>query len=116
MWILSKRILRGFWSQPNQADAEALLRAWYKLVEAANWTCFADLRALFASADQVGNCVVFDIGNNRYRLIARINYRSHRVFVLRVMTHGEYDEQKWIETCGCRKPPPRPKARRPRRR
>ena len=34
--------------------------------------------------------VVFDIGNNRYRLIGRVFY-PHKHYVLRVMDHEEYD-------------------------
>jgi mRNA-degrading endonuclease HigB of HigAB toxin-antitoxin module len=38
-------------------------------------------------SDQVGNCVVFDVGNNRYRLIGRVKYEQHIVYVLKVMDH-----------------------------
>jgi mRNA interferase HigB len=59
------------------------------------------------SADQVGNCVVFDAGNNRYRIIARIKYKQGKLFVLDVMDHAEYDKQKWVDDCGCRRPAPK---------
>jgi len=38
---------------------------------------------------------------HRYRLIARVLYRSHKVYVLRVMTHAEYDRVDWPTQCGC---------------
>ena len=74
------------------------------------------LRQTFGSADQVGNCVVFDVGNNRYRLIGRvkygtINYRAGMIFILKVMDHQEYDNKLWIEQCGCRSHPPTSRAR-----
>jgi len=28
------------------------------------------------------------------------------VFILKVMTHREYDDGKWKEECGCHEPPP----------
>jgi hypothetical protein len=34
----------------------------------AAWSNFASLKQSSSGADQVGNCVVFDLGNNRYRL------------------------------------------------
>jgi mRNA interferase HigB len=61
-------------------------------------------------------------GGNKYRLISRIRYATQKVFVLKAMTHGEYDDGKWKGECGCFEPPPPPKkkksapAKRPTRR
>jgi len=35
---------------------------------------------------------VFNIANNKYRLIARVNYESRNVFVLHILTHKSYDK------------------------
>jgi hypothetical protein len=51
--------------------------------------------------------VVFDVGNNRFRLIGRVNYRYGIVYVLKVMDHREYDKNLWVDSCGCHKPPPK---------
>jgi mRNA interferase HigB len=40
---------------------------------------------------------VFDVGGNKYRLIAALHYDYARAFVLRVMTHREYDKARWKE-------------------
>ncbi|MGL5095108.1 MAG: type II toxin-antitoxin system HigB family toxin, partial [Planctomycetia bacterium] len=71
------------------------------------WRSWSDVKAEFGSASLVGNCVVFNIGGNKYRLATRILYRSRKVFVLRVMTHAEYDEKSWKAECGCFEPPPK---------
>jgi len=85
---------------------------WYKLSKNAVWNNFSDLKQTYGSADLVGNCIVFDVGNNRFRLIARLNYRRGIIYVLKVMDHREYDRKRWIDDCGCRNPPPRnPRAR-----
>ena len=109
MRILSKRRLREFWEagKKDAKIAERDLAAWYKPAKNAEWRNFAELKQTFGSADQVGNCVVFDVGNNRYRLIGRINYAKGIVYVLRVLDHAEYDKNRWIEACGCHKPPPK---------
>jgi mRNA interferase HigB len=71
--------------------------AWYRTAKKANWQNIAELRVVYPSADLVGRFVVFNIGGNKYRLIARIVYRSQTLFVVAVMTHEEYDLGKWKE-------------------
>ena len=109
--IISRRRLREFWQRRRHdaAIAERDLSVWHKAARSAQWANFGQLRQTFGVADQVGNCIVFDVGNNRFRLIGRINYRRGIIYVLRVMDHDEYDKQSWVEECGCdRPPPPRP--------
>ena len=109
--MISRRRLREFWeSRRHDAKiAERDLSTWYKLAKNAGWDSFGTLKQTFGSADQVGNCVVFDVGNNRFRLIGRVNYRRGIVYVLKVMDHKEYDKDLWVESCGCHRPPPRSK-------
>jgi mRNA interferase HigB len=104
MWIVSLKRLREFWS--IHPRAEVSLRAWFDQTSAAQWRNFGDLRATFPPADLVGNCTVFNVGGNNYRLITRVFYASHKVYLLRVMTHVEYDREDWTSECGCYKPPP----------
>jgi mRNA interferase HigB len=49
----------------------------------------------YPSADFVGRKTVFNIAGNKFRLIARVNYQSRRVFVLHILTHKEYDRGAW---------------------
>jgi mRNA interferase HigB len=81
-------------------DAEKLLLAWLKIVQRENWESIAQLRAIFPKADGVkaasGKIVtVFNIGGNKYRLITAIHFNRSRIFVLRFLTHSEYDKEKW---------------------
>lgn len=114
MRVISKARLRQFWKLPGHEDSEGPLRAWHTHVndKSVAWHSWSDVKADFANASSVGNCVVFNIGGNKHRLVTRILYPSHKVLVLKVMTHEEYDEDKWKEECGCYEPPPRPKAKR----
>ncbi len=109
MRIISKARLREFWK--SFKDAEDPLRAWYTHVSnrTVEWQSWGDVKADFGSASHVGNCVVFNIGGNKYRLVTRILYPSQKVFILKVMTHKEYDQDKWKEECGCFEPPPKSK-------
>ena len=83
--------LRTFWQQ--FPDAEKSLRAWYRLVECANWKSPADAKAMFGSVDFVGNNrLVFNIGGNKYRLIVAVNYGFHVAYVCFLGTHKRYDQ------------------------
>ena len=107
MRVIAKSRLRFFWeSHSDRADAEKCLAVWYKIASSARWVNFASLKQTFGSADRVGNCVVFDVGNNRYRLIGRVIY-PRRLYVLRVMDHEEYSRSLWAKQCGCHNPPPK---------
>src|SRR5262249_40361006 len=108
MRVISKARLRQFWEAPGHGDAEGPLRAWYTHVnnKTVAWRLWADMKQDFPNASTVGNCVVFNIGGNKYRLATRILYPSQKVFVLKVMTHAEYDEESWKERCGCFEPRP----------
>ena len=63
--------------------------------EAAVWQSFADVRAVYAKADQVGQFTVFNVGGNKYRLLAAIHYNRAKVYVRHVLTHAEYDRGEW---------------------
>ena len=94
MRIISKHPkLSQFWEEHPAAKTPLL--AWYQLVEHASWNTFADVRRDYASADAVGNFVVFNIGGNKFRLAVRISYNKGKVYVHRVMTHKEYDRGDW---------------------
>ena len=113
MRVISKARLQSFWELPDRLDAEGPLWAWHEHVNSktVSWHSWGDVKRAFANASLVGNCAVFNIGGNKYRLVARILYPSQKVFVLKVMTHHEYDENKWKEECGCFAPPPKREGR-----
>ena len=93
---------------PGRQDANGALQAWYTHLsqKAVAWHSWGDVRAAFATASLVGNCVVFNIGGNKFRLVTRVLYPSQKVFVLKVMTHEEYDDDQWKADCGCFAAPP----------
>jgi mRNA interferase HigB len=114
MRVISKARLRRFWEIPGHDDAEGPLRAWYTHVSnrTVAWQSWGDLKAEFATASLVGNCIAFNIGGNKYRLVTRVLYPSQKVFILKVLTHEEYDRDTWKEECGCYSPPPKKTTRR----
>jgi mRNA interferase HigB len=113
MRVISKARLRQFWESPVGRAAEGSLRAWHSHVNhhSVSWDSWANVRADYPSASLVGNCTVFNIGGNKYRLVTRVLFVSQKVFVLKAMTHAEYDEDKWKTECGCYAAPPGKSAR-----
>lgn len=93
MHVLSKPQLKKFWA--IHSDAESSLKVWYKIATKATWHNTADVRQTWNSVDFVHNLTVFNIGKNKYRLIARIDYKSGRVYIRHVLSHKEYDTNKW---------------------
>ncbi len=98
MRVIKRLALERFWR--NWPDAESPLRQWYLLTKRAKWRNFADVKRVFGQTDlarlRSGESVaIFDIGGNKYRLIAAISYTKSKVYVLRILTHKEYDTDQW---------------------
>jgi mRNA interferase HigB len=76
-------------------DAANSLKAWFTIVKKSRWHSLTELKQVYPSADLVGHYTVFNIKGNKYRLISRIVYRSQTVFIVAILTHQEYDLEKW---------------------
>ncbi|HOD82369.1 MAG: mRNA interferase HigB [Planctomycetes bacterium ADurb.Bin126] len=100
MRVISLKPLREFWERHPQAETP--LRQWYRIALDAIWRSLRDVRQTYPHADGVTNnrgetLTVFNVGGNKYRLVARINYEYRLVNVRAVLTHQEYDDAKWKE-------------------
>jgi mRNA interferase HigB len=94
--LISRKKVREFIeSHPEHAKHSEVLYDWCKTLELATWEKFADVRKTFPSADHVGKFVVFNVGGNKFRFIAEINYQGSPIFLRHVLTHSEYDKEKW---------------------
>ena len=93
MNVISYRRIREFIE--THPDAGVSLNAWYMAARGSRWQNLADVQRRYLHADLVGRYTVFNVSNNKYRLITWIVYRSQTVFVVGVYTHGEYDRGKW---------------------
>jgi len=101
MRVVTWKRIRDFLSRhPRAAEP---LKNWYQVARGAVWENLQDVRRVYPHADLVavasGNVVtVFNIGGNKYRLIAAIHYNRQRVYVLRILTHAEYDKDRWKDS------------------
>ncbi len=91
--MISRRAIREFGKA--HPDSVPSLSNWLQITRKATWRTFPELREDFGSADQVGRRTVFNIAGNKFRLIARVNYHTARVFILHIMKHTEYVKGEW---------------------
>lgn len=93
MHIISRKALQQFWEL--HPDSQSSLMRWFKIVEKTDFASFNDLRLSFPSADKVGDLIVFNIGGNKYRLIASVHFNRNKLYIRHVLTHAEYDKGAW---------------------
>ena len=93
MHIITRKVLNEF-AQKFQ-EAKEPLDAWYKIMSKSAFQNLMEIRSVFPTADDVQGLCVFNIGGNKFRLIAKIEYRWQKVFIKNVMTHEEYDRNAW---------------------
>lgn len=93
MHVISRKRLNEF--AEKHPKTRASLAHWYHLAKRNDFISFAHLREKFPSADQVGKLTVFNVGGNKVRLIAAIHYNRKKIYIRAVLTHAEYDEQRW---------------------
>ena len=90
--ISQKRIREAVTRFPRH---EGALLGWYKLVKTGAFENFAVLRSTFPGVDKVGRFVVFNIAGNHLRIVSAMHFDRRRVYIREILTHSEYDEEKW---------------------
>jgi len=91
--IITRKRLKDF--ARSYPGARSSLQHWFTIVRKTDYASFVDVRRTFPSADQVGKFTVFNIGGNKFRLIAAIHYNRKKVYIRHVLTHAEYDRGTW---------------------
>jgi len=91
--VISRKALIQFWEK--HPDSKTAFVRWFKVVETTEFQSFAELRRAFPSADKVQEWIVFNVGGNKYRLIASIHFNRGKVYIRHVLTHTEYDRGDW---------------------
>jgi mRNA interferase HigB len=91
MVVIAKKAITEF-IETNPKSAKPLLE-WYLKTKECDWQNFADVKKVFGATDSVGNGLyIFNIGGNKYRLVARIIFGARTVFIRFIGTHKEYDK------------------------
>lgn len=94
--VTEKHLNRAMEQYP---DAAKEIAAWRKIAKAARWRNFVEVRQVFSDADDVKGYVVFNIRQNRYRLVTIIHYSRQKegriteghIYIRSFLTHKEYN-------------------------
>ncbi len=97
MRIISRKAFRAF-SEKHPESGQAL-DDFYGKIKRCSPRNLAELRQTFPSADSVGDCIVFNVGGNKYRLIVHLDYEVQTMWIRFVLTHAEYDRERWKDDC-----------------
>jgi mRNA interferase HigB len=88
--IIARKTLTAFWRR--HSDAEQPLRAWFAEARQASWKSMTAIKAHYPTASVIdAERVVFNIGGNKYRLVAKVWFAGQAVWIEFVGTHQEYD-------------------------
>lgn len=77
------------------SDLKQVVDSWCIVVKSVNWNHLEEVKQVYPSAEVVGNFTVFNLKGNKYRLIVGIDYQKQIVYYKYLLTHGEYDKNKW---------------------
>lgn len=90
--IISNKTLLSEFVQRHSGAAKPLNK-WIKDVQEANWTSHSELKQMYPAADYVKNGrYVFNIGGNKYRIVAVVLFVGGVLTIRFVGTHSEYDK------------------------
>jgi len=88
-------------AEKEYPEAARELRAWFKIASSARWRNFVEVRQHFKDADDVDGYAIFNIRQNRYRLVTVIHYARERkgrvteghIYIRAFLTHRQYDNR-----------------------
>ena len=97
MRVISRKALRTYWGE--HPVAEEVLDDWFRKIKRVKAGSIVELRDTFPSADIVGDCIVFNVGGNNYRIIAHADFDLQIVWIRFVLSHAEYNKERWKTDC-----------------
>lgn len=90
MRVVSNKALTRF--ADRHPESAIPLQAWRRIMKSTRFSHFGDLRNTFNSVDCVRGYFIFNVGGNKFRVVAAIHFDRQMLFVRHVFTHAEYDE------------------------
>jgi mRNA interferase HigB len=79
----------------KHAASRKPLQRFSEIARAATWPHVPAVKLTFATVDYAPSTgtLIFDIGGNKYRLVARVDFEEEVLYIESVMTHEEYGRE-----------------------
>lgn len=79
----------------KHANSRKALQRFLSIAREAEWPHFPAVKLTFRAADYAPSTgtVIFDLGGDKYRLIARVDFDEQALFIERIMTHEQYGRE-----------------------
>ena len=93
MRVFGGIVIAGF-ARKHPASRKPLQR-FMAIARAAEWPHLPALKTTFPATDfaPATGTLIFNIAGNKYRLIARVDFKEQLLVVETVLTHHEYDSE-----------------------
>jgi mRNA interferase HigB len=91
--VFGEIVIAGF-ARKHPASRKPLQR-FMAIARAAEWPHLPALKTTFPATDfaPATGTLIFNIAGNKYRLIARVDFKEQLLVVETVLTHHEYDSE-----------------------
>lgn len=93
MRVFGETMIAGF-ARKHPASRKPLQR-FVTIARAALWPHFPAVRETFPTADYAPatGTLIFNVGGNKYRLIARVDFEEQLLVIQTILTHQEYTRE-----------------------
>jgi len=90
MHVIARKILNEFSNSYPQSRKP--LDSWWTICNKNSFFNFVELKKTFGTVDLIDNCLVFNIGGGKYRLVVRVNFSAQRMGIKYILRHEEYEK------------------------
>jgi len=98
MRIITETTIREY--ATKHPNAKASLLNWITQTKVNSWKNIQEVRATYPHADLVTvasgrTVVIFNISGNNHRLITALHFNRNIAYILKILTHAQYDKNHW---------------------
>jgi mRNA interferase HigB len=91
--VIGEVILARF--AAKHAGSRRPLQRFLEIAREAEWPHYSAVKDTFGPTDMIKQSgrLIFDIGGNKYRLIASVDFKEQLLVIEQVLTHADYERE-----------------------